>query len=176
MRLRDVELRDLPAYLAMRCDPVMMAELGGPLPAEGMAAKVARDVAAAAADRDWIKVIEVDGQPAGTVVLWTHPEASAESHPNQPAVAPLSEIGWMVLPDFQGRGLAKAAVRELLEQACADGRWGRVHAYPGVGNGASNGICRSLGFTLRAECEVDFAGRTLRCNDWAYDTVGVRHQ
>lgn len=45
MWLRDVELGDLPAYLRMRCDPVMMAELGGPLPADGMAEKVRRDVA-----------------------------------------------------------------------------------------------------------------------------------
>jgi len=34
----------------MRCDPVMMAELGGPLPREGIAAKVARDAQQAAAD------------------------------------------------------------------------------------------------------------------------------
>jgi hypothetical protein len=31
VRLRDVELGDVDAYVRMRCDPVMMAELGGPL-------------------------------------------------------------------------------------------------------------------------------------------------
>jgi hypothetical protein len=54
MRLRDVGPGDLDAYVRMRCDPVMMAELGGPLPREGMAAKVARDAADAAAGRAWI--------------------------------------------------------------------------------------------------------------------------
>ena len=38
MRLRDVEPGDVGAYVRMRCDPVMMAELGGPRPREGMAA------------------------------------------------------------------------------------------------------------------------------------------
>jgi RimJ/RimL family protein N-acetyltransferase len=60
MRLRDVELGDVGAYVRMRCDPVMMAELGGPQPREGMAAKVARDVQQAASDAAWIKMIIPD--------------------------------------------------------------------------------------------------------------------
>jgi hypothetical protein len=36
VRLRDVELGDISAYVRMRCDPVVMAELGGPLPREGI--------------------------------------------------------------------------------------------------------------------------------------------
>ena len=35
MKLRDVEPDDLGLYVRMRRDPVMMAELGGPLPREG---------------------------------------------------------------------------------------------------------------------------------------------
>jgi hypothetical protein len=35
MRLRDVKPGDLGAYVRMRCDPVMMAELGGSLPRKG---------------------------------------------------------------------------------------------------------------------------------------------
>jgi RimJ/RimL family protein N-acetyltransferase len=182
LRLRDVELQDLPAYLAMRCDPVMMAGLGGPLPAEGMADKVARDVADTASDRSWITMIEVDGEVAGTVTLWFHQERSHDSHTDQersgagsrPAGAAsgtaYSEIGWMVLPGHQGRGLAKAAVRELLDRAVADGRWGLVHAFPAVGNGPSNGICRSLGFTFVEERPVEFAGRVIRTNHWTYLT------
>jgi RimJ/RimL family protein N-acetyltransferase len=60
-------------------------------------------------------------------------------------------------------------VRQLLDQARAAGRWGVVHAYPGVTNGPSNGICRSLGFTLAGEQDVVFAGRTLRTNHWWID-------
>jgi RimJ/RimL family protein N-acetyltransferase len=182
LRLRDVELQDLPAYLAMRCDPVMMAELGGPLPAEGMAAKVARDVADAASDRAWIKMIEVEGKTAGTVTLWSHQEHSQDLHADRgksgtgsrPTCAAggtaYSEIGWMVLPGHQGRGLAKLAVRELLDRAVADGRWGLVHAFPAVSNAPSNGICRSLGFSFLEERPVEFAGRVIRTNHWTYPT------
>jgi hypothetical protein len=65
MRLRDVEPGDVGAYVRMRCDPVMMAELGGPQPREGMAAKVARDVRQAASDAAWIKMIIPDESAPG---------------------------------------------------------------------------------------------------------------
>src|SRR5215472_5634163 len=161
VRLRDVELGDVSAYVRMRCDPVMMAELGGPLPREGIEEKVARDVQAAAAGEEWIKMI-IPGEAApdvvaGSVALWSHDEEGGE---------PITEIGWMVLPEFQGRGLAKQAVRMLLGLARDDGRWGLVHAFPATTNSPSNGICRSLGFRFAGEREVTFAGRVLRSNDW----------
>ena len=65
MRLRDVELDDVSAYVRMRCNPVMMAGLGGPLPREGIEDKVARDVRAAAGGEEWIKMI-VPGRPHRT--------------------------------------------------------------------------------------------------------------
>ena len=168
LRLRNVELGDVDAYVRMRCDPAMMAELGGPLPREGIEDKVARDVRAAAAGTDWIKMI-VPGENApevvaGSVVLWSHDEDSE----------PVSEIGWMVLPEFQGRGLARQAVRMLLELARDDGRWGLVHAFPAVTNAPSNGICRSLGFQLAGQRDVTFAGRVLRSNHWVVNpAVGL---
>jgi RimJ/RimL family protein N-acetyltransferase len=72
----------------------------------------------------------------------------------------------MVLPEFQGRGLAKRAVWMLLELARDDGRWGLVHAFPATTNSPSNGICRSLGFRFAGERDVTFAGRVLRTNHW----------
>jgi RimJ/RimL family protein N-acetyltransferase len=160
VRLRDVELGDVGAYVRMRCDPVMMAELGGPLPREGIEEKVARDVRAATAGDSWVKMIVAGAAPeavAGTVSLWSHDEDGG---------GPVSEIGWMVLPEFQGRGLAKQAVRTLLELARDDGRWGLVHAFPATTNGPSNGICRSVGFKFADERDVTFAGRVLRSNHW----------
>jgi RimJ/RimL family protein N-acetyltransferase len=161
--LRDVELGDLETYVRMRCDPAMMADLGGPLPRDGIEATVRRDVAWAAAGSHWIKMIVPDEATpevvAGNVTLWTH-EDDGE---------PASEIGWMVLPEFQGRGLAKRAARALLERARDEERWGVVHAYPATTNGPSNGICRSLGFTLVGERDVTFADRLLRTNHWLID-------
>lgn len=160
MKLRDVELGDVDAYVRMRCDPAMMAELGGPLPREGIEAKVQSDVERVAGGKSWVKMIVPDESApdvvAGLVVLWPH-EEDGET---------ISETGWMVLPQFQGRGLAKLAVRALLELAREDGRWGLVHAFPGVSNAASNGVCRSVGFTLAEEREVTFADRVLRTNHW----------
>jgi len=93
------------------------------------------------------------------VSLWSH-ETDGEW---------LSEIGWMVLPEFQGRGLGKLAVRMLLEMAREEDRWGLVHAFPAVTNAPSNGICRSLGFRFVEEREVVFAGVVLRANHWVID-------
>jgi len=161
--LRDVDLGDVEAYVRMRCDPAMMADLGGPLPREGIAAKVERDAAEAAEDTSWIKMIVPDeARPevvAGTVVVWSH-ASDGES---------LSEIGWMVLPEFQGRGLGKRAVRALLERARAEDRWGLVHAFPATTNAPSNGICRSIGFSLVGERDVPFADRVIRSNHWFVD-------
>ena len=165
MRLRDVELGDVGAYVRMRCDPVMMADLGGPLPREGMADKVARDVRAAAADASWIKMIVPDEAApdavAGNVVLWSHDQDGQ----------PMSEIGWMVLPEFQGRGLGQLAVRTLLGLARDDGRWGLVHPSPATSNGPSNGICRAAGFRFAGERDVTFAGRVIHSNHWVIDPV-----
>ncbi|MGX4693987.1 GNAT family N-acetyltransferase [Streptomyces sp. JNUCC 63] len=161
MQLRDVTPDDVDAYIRMRCDPVMMSGLGGPLPAEGMVDKVRRDAEQAAAGTAWIKMIVPDprtpGVVAGTVSIWAHESGDG----------PMSEIGWMVLPGFQGRGLGRRAARALLEQARDEDRWGVVHAFPATTNAASNGICRSLGFRFLAEREVTFAGRVLRTNHWA---------
>lgn len=160
MHLRDVELGDVDAYVRMRCDPAMMAELGGPRPREGIEEKVRRDVQDVASGASWIKmIIHGEGTPdsvAGTVTLWSH-DVDGES---------FSEIGWMVLPEFQGRGLGKLAVRMVLEMAREEDRWGLVHAFPAVTNAPSNGICRSLGFRFVDEREVIFAGQALRTNHW----------
>ena len=83
---------------------------GWPVAPCGVEDKVARDATGTAADTGWIKMIIPDEAApdvvAGNVVLWSHGEGGGEA---------MSEIGWMVLPEFQGRGLGKRAVRMLLE-------------------------------------------------------------
>lgn len=155
MRLRAVEAGDVEIYIRMRCDEEMMAELGGPLPREQVVARHAKDVAAG--EDFWPRMIVTDeGETAGGVVLWSTEEDGVT----------VSEIGWAVLPEFQGKGLAKAAVRQLLDEAAADGCWGEIEANPQVTNGPSNGICRSMGFQLRGERKLEFAGRELHTNHW----------
>ncbi|MFE0592306.1 GNAT family N-acetyltransferase [Micromonospora echinospora] len=166
MRLRDVQVDDVEAYVRMRCDPAMTAHLGGPFPRDRVATQVARDVELAAGGTSLIKMIVVDspvaGTVAGTVTLWPH-EVDGE---------PGAEIGWMVLPEHQGRGLARRAVRSLLDLAGSDDRWGVVHAFPDVGNVPSNGICRALGFTSLGERDWPFRGRVFRVHHWRIDLRG----
>jgi RimJ/RimL family protein N-acetyltransferase len=161
VRLRDITVDDLGLYEAQMTDPAMMAELGGPRPREGLEEKLRGIVEDVQVGRTLYSVIVVgDSIPAGSVCIWEH-EWNGQT---------ISEMGWMVLTDFQGRGLATAAVRALLDRARSEGRWGTVHAFPGVANGPSNAICRKTGFALVEEVDVVGPGGTLRCNHWV---VGV---
>ncbi|GIE33248.1 hypothetical protein Ait01nite_062930 [Actinoplanes italicus] len=84
------------------------------------------------------------------------------------------ELGWKVLPEFQGRGLAGRALTRTLAHAAARGRirWG--HAFPRTDNVASNGLCRRTGFELLGEVDFEFPkGNPLRCNDWRFDLAGA---
>jgi RimJ/RimL family protein N-acetyltransferase len=160
--LRDVEAEDVEAYVRIRCDPAMMTELGGPLPRDGIEEIVSRHARLTRPGEALICMIVPDDDPAvvaGTVALFVR------EHEGKP----LAELGWAVLPPFQGRGIAKAAVRMLLDRARDQRRWGLVHAFPGVTNPASNAVCRSTGFTLVGPLDVWFAGRLCRANHWQID-------
>ncbi len=77
-----------------------------------------------------------------------------------------SEIGWMVLPEYQGRGLAKAAVLLVLQRERAERRWGVLHALTSTANVASNALCRSLPFVLLGQESYLFDGRGYTVNHW----------
>lgn len=164
MELRQLTIEDLALYESMNCDPQMMKHLGGPLPKESMPQKLRRDVETIESGSAWIfKVIadgnHADSQAAGSVCIWEHAEGDEV----------INEIGWMILPQFQGRGLGSKAVRAILDKARAERRWDVIHAFPATGNEASNAICRKMGFTLLEECDLEWSGRQLRCNHWRID-------
>jgi RimJ/RimL family protein N-acetyltransferase len=146
---------DLDAYYRIYCDPAMMTELGGAVPREGIPEKLRKHVALTVGDERWVSMIVPDG--SGTVAGMVTIDRREHG---------LAEIGWAVLVDFQGQGVGKTAVRLMLERAARDGRWGVLHAFPGVDNGPSNGICRTLGFSLVGQQDSTFEGRTLRSNHW----------
>jgi RimJ/RimL family protein N-acetyltransferase len=162
MGLRNITDDDLPLYEAIHCDPVMMEHLGGPLPRDGLAETTARDAESTDADRYWVLVIVSDDEPGvamGTVSIWDHVWNDER----------INEIGWMVLPSFQGRGIGGGAVHEALDRARSTGRWDILHAFPPVANPRSNAMCRSLGFEMLEEGDFEFRGRVLRCNHWRLD-------
>lgn len=77
------------------------------------------------------------------------------------------EIGWSVLPPFQGMGIATAAATETVERASAEQKHKYIHAFPSVNNPASNAICRKLEFLYIDEYELEFPpGSFMQCNDW----------
>jgi len=80
------------------------------------------------------------------------------------------EMGWSVLPAYQGRGLATEAGEIALAQARLERRHQFMHAFPAVDNPASNAICRKLGFSLIEECEFEYPpGHPMIVNDWRLD-------
>ena len=82
------------------------------------------------------------------------------------------ETGWMVLPEFQGRGIAAAATRLVIEAARVDGKHRYLHAFPSVENAPSNAICSKLGFELLGDSEFEYPkGSFMRCNDWRLDLL-----
>ena len=165
MELRSLEAGDLSLYEALNA-PEMMEHLGGPSPADFVREKFRSDVEDVAADRFWILVIlpeGPDGPAAGTIAIWDH-----EDHGE-----PRTEIGWMVLPEFQGRGVGSQAVRSAIDRAAASGRWKALDAFPPVDNARSNAMCRRMGFVELGARPFTFRGRQLRCNHWQLDLAGV---
>jgi RimJ/RimL family protein N-acetyltransferase len=161
--LADVHLEpwgtdDLP--LLERClgDPVMTEHLGGPETPEKIAKRQARYEQP---DSKQFKIVDDEsGEGVGWVGYWDRDVAGGKGY----------EIGWAVVPEFQGRGIASAATRQALERARAEGTHRYVHAYPSVDNAASNAVPRKLGFELLGAFDFEYPpGNPMTCNDWRYD-------
>ena len=132
---------DLPLLQALLGDPAMMEHLGGPEAPE----KIVERHAPLPRHPGALKIM-VDGVAAGWVGFWEH-EWQGE---------PIYEIGWSVLPGFQGRGVASAGTLLALEAARASDGPRSVHAFPPPENGASNAVCRKCGFTLLGEVQFEY--------------------
>jgi RimJ/RimL family protein N-acetyltransferase len=151
---------DLALTEALECDPVVMANLGGPLPRADIAAIHAKRLGVIAKGEWWFKIVpEENGAAVGTIGVWKGEYAGNE----------IFETGWLIRPEHQGRGFATAAARLILERARAEKRFDFIHAFPGAANGASNAICRKTGFEKLEACSIDYAGRTLSCVHWRAD-------
>jgi len=150
---------DLPLLRRTLGDPAMTEHLGGPESEEKLIERQARfeRLADSAEGRMYKIVDDASGEGVGSVGYW-HREWHGEQ---------IYEIGWMVVPEFQGRGIAAVATEQAILQARATGDRSRIHAFPGVDNAPSNAICRKLGFELVEEIEFEYPpGSLMRCNDW----------
>jgi len=150
--------------VALETDPGVMAELGGPWTEDEARATHRRRLAGAIDPGYWsftVRPVGEDGsvgEPVGTIGVWDS-EWEGES---------LSEAGWMTLPEHQGKGYASAALAAVLDRERIEHRWGDIHAFPGASNGASNALCRKLGFEHIGGGDADYAGRHFPVNHWVW--------
>jgi RimJ/RimL family protein N-acetyltransferase len=152
-RYRDA---DLALSEALETDPVVMRELGGPIDRARLPVVHARRVS----DPWYFTIVPEPAGPAvGTIGIWETEHEGVTLH----------ETGWMVLPAFQGRGIASRALSILIERARAAPEIRSMHAFPPISNAPSNALCRKFDFTLLGERAFVYAGRTLQCNHWTLD-------
>ena len=143
-------------------DPEMTKHLGGPESEEKLVERQGRiERLAESGTGHMFKIIDgAAGEAVGSVGYWHRDWRGDEIY----------EIGWMVIPEFQGRGIAADATAQAIEHARAEGGRSRIHAFPSVENVPSNAICRKLGFELAGEIEFEYPpGSVMRCNDWWLD-------
>jgi len=160
VRLEPWEEGDLPLLEKLNASE-MTYHLGGPESPEKLMERQRRYEQLPADKGRAFKIIdEATGEAVGSVVYWDRTWRDQD----------VFEIGWGVLPAFQGRGIAGMAIAQAIARARSDGRHRFLHAFPSIHNMASNAICRKLGFTLLEECEFEYPkGSIMRCNDWRLD-------
>ena len=151
---------DLPLLERLMGDPRMTEHLGGPESPEKLRERQARYERLADGDH-MLKIIDVaSGVGVGSVGFWTSEWREEQVY----------EIGWSVVPEFQGRGIAVSATREAIELAKREDRHRFMHAFPNVDNAPSNAICRKVGFERLEACELEFPkGQFMICNVWRLD-------
>jgi RimJ/RimL family protein N-acetyltransferase len=151
---------DLHLLERLMGDPRMTEHLGGPESADKLRERQDRYERLDGGDR-MLKIVDMaSGVGVGSVGFWTKEWRDELVY----------EVGWMVVPEFQGRGIALAATRQAVELAKRDDKHRFMHAFPNVDNAPSNAICRKLGFELLEACEFEFPkGHFMSCNDWRLD-------
>ncbi len=160
MNLRPYADGDIWLTEELETDAAVMAELGGPQPAESIPKTHTRRLHHVE-QGDWWLVIEPEpGVAAGTIGVWPTTQDGVD----------MFEVGWMVLPRFQRRGIASAALAELIDRCRGEARIDAVHAFPGATNAASNALCRNAGFSWIGEREVLYGDRPLTVNHWELST------
>lgn len=158
---------DLPLLERLLGDPRMMTHLGGPESPETIRARQTRyeaieEVGDASKARTLKIVDSISVEGIGWVGYW-------QSNWRDAAVY---EMGWSVLPSFQGRGVASAAASQALELARSAAQQRYMFAFPAFDNFASNAICRKLGFELLGECQYEYPpGKLMRGNEWRMELL-----
>ena len=161
LTLRPWSDEDLPLLETLMSDPAVMEHLGGPDNPEKIRERHERYLHLP--ETDHMFAIVLADSSVGSIGYW---ETKVENQP-------VYEMGWFVLPAYQGHGIATRAGRLVIDHARSDHRYQFMHAYPGADNPASNAICRKLGFSLIETCAVEYPkGHFMQANNWRLDLFG----
>ena len=137
----------------------MTEHVGGPESEEALRQRHQRYLAARDAGTVFCfaVILQPDGTPVGSVNFWERQWQDKVVY----------EMGWGIVPEFQGRGHATAAVQAAIDVARNLRGRDAVHAFPSVDNGASNAVCRKAGFELLGPVEFEYPkGHWALSNDW----------
>jgi RimJ/RimL family protein N-acetyltransferase len=160
MRLVPLTADDEDLIVRLECDSEMMFHIGGPRPeADVRAAHKRRLGLMEQGEAHLYKIVAADSQVLGTIGIWKIDWDGPQSY----------EMGWFVLPAYQGQGVATEAARLIIAQARSNPEVRSVHAYPAVTNAASNAVARKIGMQNQGEFDNQGFAGVLRCNDWRID-------
>ncbi len=153
------------AVLERANTPEMTRFLGGPETEAGIAERHADYLASWDSGEMRMFRVDVDGVAAGYAGWWE------EEHEGMPVY----EIGCVIEPRWQGRGIASIALGEVVRQAATTGDRHLIVGYANVENVASNALCERVGFSLvgtGAFPSEDDEAVTMTVNIWMIDTSG----
>lgn len=165
LRLRPYGVDDFPLLRASNTEP-MTRYLGGPESEEKLLDRHRRYLEVTALGTGHMFVIEAgpSATTVGSIGYWDKSWHAEHVY----------ETGWGILPAFQGRGLATAAIGLAVRHAREHGSRTWIHAFPNVDNTASNAICRKAGFELVGPAEFEYPpGHRMVCNDWRLDLTAA---
>ncbi|MHC3424503.1 MULTISPECIES: GNAT family N-acetyltransferase [unclassified Streptomyces] len=141
----------------------MTEHLGGPETEEQLLSRHRRYLDPEANGTMFRIVLLPGGEAVGSTGFWEHEWDGEAAY----------ETGYAILPEFQGRGLAVAATRAVVDAARADGAHRYLYAFPSVHHTASNAVCRKAGFELVGDSEFEYPkGNLIRSNVWRADLRG----
>src|ERR1044071_6134693 len=165
MNMAEVNLQtwsedDLSLLQQLLGDPDMMAHLGGPETPAQIQKRHQRYLQLPETDHMFVILYGPKSEPVGSIGYWEKSWRDQLTY----------EMGWFVLPAYQGHGIATKAGEAVLEHARLEHRHQFMHAFPSIDNPASNAICRKLGFTLIEECQFEYPpGHLMIVNDWCFE-------
>jgi RimJ/RimL family protein N-acetyltransferase len=153
---------DLPLLTRLLGDPAMTEHLGGPETPEKLAERHARYLPGGGrgGGEQFAIVVGPEREAVGWTGYWESEWRARR----------VWEIGWSVLAEHQGRGVASQAATLLIARLRSVGRHRYIYAFPSVGNAASNAVCRALGMTFVGAVDIEYPpGRFMNANEWRLD-------